>query len=654
MNILNSLRHRWQAWTGEEETPWDGDAPAWLVSLLVHLVLLIVISLLTFAVPHTLELTLTTAAETLLAETPEEFHFDDQIAPDVGASSASGADIALAAAPELDVMPDIVQQPEIDPLEIGSVQFTEEMELATAPLETSTKLVRGLAGVGVTGASGAIDRITHEILLSLDQRDTLVVWLFDQSGSLQRQRTQIRARLARIYEELGLIDEDLQNLGNQQQPLLTAVMAFGSKTTWAVEQPTADVEAIQKAVASIALDRSGVENVFSAIHQAAERFRKIRSHRNVMLIAVTDEVGDDQRSMLEKTVDVCRRCAMPVYVLGVPAAFGQAETLLKWVDPDQRYDQTPRWGLVNQGPESLMPERLQLPFAGAANETIDSGFGPFALTRLCYQTGGIYFAIHPNRKTSGRVHRRETEPFSSHLSYFFDPQRMRPYRPDYVSIRQYERRVKENAARAAVVQAAKRTTKRLETPTLRFVKRDEAQFAADLTEAQKVAAKLEPNLAMLHTILQRGEEDREKEQMPRWQAAYDLAMGQTLAVLVRTRAYNEMLAKAKRGLNPERESSNTWTLAPDADVSVSSRLARDAEKAKDYLQRVADAHPGTPWALLAQRELSLPMGWTWKESYTPLAQNNQRPQANNNNPRAPRDERRRMLAKPTRRDVPKL
>ena len=27
---------------------------------------------------------------------------------------------------------------------------------------------------------GAVDRITHEILLSLDERPTLVVWLFDR------------------------------------------------------------------------------------------------------------------------------------------------------------------------------------------------------------------------------------------------------------------------------------------------------------------------------------------------------------------------------------------------------------------------------------------------------------------------------------------
>jgi hypothetical protein len=330
-------------------------------------------------------------------------------------------------------------------------------------------------------------------------------------------------------------------------------MAFGKRANWKLQKPTADVQEIQDAVTSIALDDSGIENVFSSIYAAAQRFQSWRSKRNIMLIAITDEVGDDHQSMLEKCVNICRRNAMPVYVLGAPAAFGEAETLLKWVDPNPKFNQTPQWGRVSQGPESLRPERLHLPFANALNESMDSGFGPFALTRLCYQTGGIYFTIHPNRRLGRRVGRRETEAFSSHFAYFFDPQRMRPYRPEYVSIGEYDRRAKSSLARAAIVRAAQLTLNRMRSPTMRFVKRNDAQFASALTEAQKLAAKLEPKLNSLHDVLKRGEEDRASEEALRWQAAFDLAYGQTLAVLVRTRGYNEMLALAKRGLSPKKE-----------------------------------------------------------------------------------------------------
>ena len=347
---------------------------------------------------------------------------------------------------------------------------------------------------------------------------------------------------------------------------------------------------------------------------------------------------------------------MPVYVMGVPAVFGQAETMLKWIDPDPKYDQSVQWGRVNQGPESLLPERVNLPFTMDESESIDSGFGPFALTRLCYQTGGIYFTIHPNRKVGRRVRRRETKAFSSHLAYFFDPQRMRPYRPDYVSADEYRRRAKASPTRAALVRAASMTVQRMDSPNLSFLKQNDAQFANLLTESQKASAKLQPKLSAIYQVLKQGEANREKEESPRWRAAFDLAYGQILAVSVRTRAYNEMLAQAKRGLKPKNKNSNTWRLVPDGEIETSSRLERDAKRASEYLGRVVKEHEGTPWAMLASRELSVPMGWKWQESFTPLMANNNRRNANpaNDNNATPPDEQKRKIQRPTRRKVPKL
>lgn len=630
------------------------DVPAWVASFTIHVLLLVVISLLTFAVPNPFELTLSVPHVPPIEEVPEEFHFHDEISTDIGAASEDGTGIAMAAAPELNDLQEINDQPELDLLDDGNIKFMNDVELASTPLNTSTKLVRGVAGVGVTGANGAIDRITLEILESLEDNDTLVVWLFDQSASLTRQRKEINERLSRIYEELGIVQSEELSATSNRQPLLTAVLAFGEKPVWMIRKPTADMQDIQSAVASIPLDESGIENVFTGIYTAADEFQKWRSKRNIMLITVTDEVGDDHNAMLEKTVDLCRRYAMPVYVMGVPAAFGRAETLLKWVDPDKKYDQSAKWGRVDQGPESLRVELLDLPFAGASQEAMDSGFGPFALTRLCYQTGGIYFTIHPNRRVGKRVGRRETKAFSSHLAHFFDPQRIRPYRPEYVSVGEYHRRAKANQCRAALLSAAEMTLNRMRSPATRFVKRDEAQFATALTEAQKAAAKLEPKLHSLFQVLKSGEEDRLREETLRWQAAYDLAYGQTLAVMVRTRAYNEMLASAKRGLTPKDPKNNTWKLAPAAELSTSSRLEREAERAKELLQRVATDHAGTPWELIARRELKVPMGFKWKESFTPLPKPMQTG-GNNNNVRPPRDDKTRMLPDaPLRRDVPKL
>src|SRR5207244_13546579 len=66
--------------------------------------------------------------------------------------------------------------------------------------------------------------------------------------------------------------------------------------------------------------------------------------------------------------------------------------------------------------------------------------------RLCVETGGIYFAVHPNRKVGQNVNRREIAAYSSYLAKFYDPEVMRKYKPEYVSIPEYEKRVRENKA----------------------------------------------------------------------------------------------------------------------------------------------------------------------------------------------------------------
>src|SRR5690606_4344513 len=134
---------------------------------------------------------------------------------------------------------------------------------------------------------------------------------------------------------------------------------------------------------------------------------------------------------------------------------------------------------VDQGPESFLPERLKLSFSGKReeDELIDSGFGPFSLTRLAVETGGIYFAVHPNRNVGRAVTRNETAEFSAHVKHFFDPNTMRRYRPDYVSKDEYLRRAAQNKARASLLKAAEMSwIAPMESPTVRFVKRSEAEF----------------------------------------------------------------------------------------------------------------------------------------------------------------------------------
>ena len=79
-----------------------------------------------------------------------------------------------------------------------------------------------------------------------------------------------------------------------------------------------------------------------------------------------------------------------------------------------------------------------------------------------------------------------------------------------------------------------------------------------------------------------------------------------------------MLQQLKQGKAFEDPQNNTWRLIPADDLTIDARLGPAAQEARQYLQRVIDEHPETPWAFLAQRELDAPFGWTWHEEFTDL------------------------------------
>ncbi|MCO8120655.1 VWA domain-containing protein [Stieleria sp. TO1_6] len=591
---------------------------------------------------------------------------------EVGANSTADSDMADASAEMFAEVAEIPSPVELEQSDLGKIEVNRIFSQPMAPMDRLTNQ-KGTVGEGATGAAGAVDRLTFEILKSMEERPTLVVWLFDQSGSLHRQRREIRDRFDRIYDELGIVadahsKDDQQAAAkrrgmNHDARLLNSVIGFGDKITLYTETPTEDVQEVKEIVDNIETDSSGVERVFAAVKSAADNYKSLRQsrggngpQRNVMLIVVTDERGDDE-NQVEDAIEVCRKYGMPVHVIGVPAPFGRRETLVKYIDPDPKFDQTPQWASVDQGPESFLPERVNLPFTANFEEepTIDSGFGPYALTRLSYETGGIYFNVHPNRNVARRVQKRDVAAYASEMEYFFDPVAMARYRPDYLSPRDYVTKVKSSPLRNALVTAAQmKPVTGITRPRLRFIGTEQARLAADLTRAQQDAARLEQPLMQMALTLQPGMKQRENETSPRWRAGYDLAMGRVLAQKVRTETYNAMLAKAKLGMAFEKEKNNTWILEPSDEVTVGSKWKREAETARMLLEAVVQEHPGTPWQLLAEKELEVPIGWKWTEDFTDLSPPAQRNPGNNNNPRPPKDDMKRMLKKAPTRPVPKL
>lgn len=651
MGPIARARRWWQEYTGEEETPLDGDTPAWFVSLLIHVVVLLALALVALREPTRSAPSVTIIQPRQVEEqevlvAPEEMAVADEAAETPGADSSDAVQVAQALAPTL-------SEQSVVPVEVDTDVPTDiKVELLdavpTAQALDEAVIVKGSVGAGVTGASGAVDRLTAEIAASLSQHPTVICWVFDQSVSLAGQRKEIAARLERVFEELGA-----NRVGAKRPDLKNIVLAYGQKVT-AVTKPTEDVSEVVKAINSIPVDDSGIEMTFSAVRQAAEAARKFRTsipRRNVMIIVFTDEVGNDQDQADQAAKD-CRMLGIPVYVVGVPAPFGMKQVKIKFVEFDPKFDQDTQWAVVEQGPETLYPEVVRIHSGRLADEAIDSGFGPFSLSKLCAATGGIYFSVHPNRAARGRVTDADTAAMASQLRHFFDADVMRAYAPDYVSAAKIDQLLAANKAKKALVEAAKSVSVNpMEAPTMEFPRKDDAALAGLLGDAQKAAALVQPRIDALVETLKAGLPDREAIKEKRWQAGYDLAFGRVLAVKVRTDAYNSMLAQAKSGMKFKNPKNDTWVLEESNDLTkVGSQTEKTAQQARMLLERVVKDHPGTPWALVAEEELKRPLGYTWNEKFNNInapqqmrAGNNNN---NNNNAAARADDKKKMIEGP--------
>ena len=647
MGMLESARRQLQEYTGEDETPLDGDTPAWAVSLVIHVAVLVSLSFaglgtVTQAPKPIAVIETPFEEEQEVLEIPREVSLDELVEVDPGSQSDEGFESAESVAQEVAPvsvvaveMPDLVSDDmTIEPLDVVSTGLNYDENLT----------IKGASGMGETGASGAVDRLTLEIAASLEQRPTVVCWVFDQSVSLAGQRKEIASRLERVFGELGLTSTA------QANELFNVVYAYGKQVTPVIDKPTREVSEVVSAIARIPVDESGIENTFTAIAEAAKKAKQIRlsgaERRNVMIINFTDEVGNDQQ-YADAVATFCRAQAMRVFVVGVPAPFGRRDVKMKFVEFDPKYAADEQWAIVEQGPESLYPEFVDVRPKNSPEDPIDSGFGPFSLSKLCAETGGIYFAVHANRGARGRVSDSATAAMSSQLRYFFDSKVMRDYRPDYLPQAQIDKMLAGNKAKASLVAAAKAAQLApMEAPTMRFPREDDGKLAQLLGEAQKKAAVLEPKIDALYGTLAAGVPDRAKiaPEEKRWQAGFDLALGRVLAVKVRTNAYNIMLAQAKAGMKFKNPKNDTWILNPSDDVSqVGSQTERLAKQADEVLRRVVAEHPGTPWAQMAAEELRSPLGYSWEETYTGV--NAPKPGNGNGNPN-PVDDKKRMLAPP--------
>ena len=604
-------RHpRLASWLGDRV---DLQLPAWGVSLATHVFLLFGLGMMGLAAHEQArppefrtEVVNTSLSDFAKLDTAAVLETDKptQMAP-VAGSFAPVTSAMIIQPPPSDQPP-----PKIAPdLSTPGIAKIASVALPTPVNLDRTMTIQGNGAEHVGSVEGAVDRIAVEILRRMENSHTLVVWAFDASGSLVAERERLNTYINNVYEHVLQMDKD--GLA-KDEGLLTAVVAFGKERKVLTEEPTSDRQKISEAIGMVPLDSSGFESTFQTVGDITRkygRFSKGKIAYKTMVVVVTDEVGDDEEA-LESAIASAASLKVPVYVLGSPALFGRADGYMNYTDPKtkQQYFGLP----VRQGPETAVTEGIKLPFwyDGPQYDFLDAGFGPYALSRMAGATGGIYFV---------------TRMGNNHIT--FDPAGMREYRPDWISKDQYISAVNKNPLRLAVMRASQITQQRVPgQPGLSFPAADGPEFKDLMKRNQEIVALIAytvdealgtsspPTEATILSVTKR----RDHETSRRWQAHYDLIRGRLLAMKTRCLEYNTACAKmikdAPKFQNP---ASNAWRMVPDEEVHLRGRDVTNAKEAKELLERVVKDHPGTPWALLAKRELKDPFGFKWVEVTVP-------------------------------------
>ncbi len=445
----------------------------------------------------------------------------------------------------------------------------------------------------------AMDRIAQEIMWMLDRGPVLVVWVFDQSNSMQDDQREVRDRIENVYDQLGIVGEE------NSQALWTSIASFGSGFQIHTEKPTSDRGLIRRAFDTIPVDQTGQELICQAVGQTIRSHRRfLGRRRQLAIVLVTDESGQpaDNNRFLEAAVAEAKAANCKVYVLGREAMFGYPFAFIRW-----RHPQTQRvhWLEINRGPETGFPEQLQTNGLRRRNDAFSSGFGPYEQSRLARETNGIFFMLPSVEK----------DLVGNENRYRYDLEAMRPFLPDLRSRLEVLQDRDQYPLRSVIWQAisdlnpynerAQRVVELEHDFPVAF-----AELAGVVRENQLKAKLLIRYMAEVEAILVAGTKYREQEADPRWQANYDLICAQLVAYQARVYEYGVGLeaflrnyaAELKR--HPPRrgdEVLHSWHLRL-RDRTLTQESVPYIERAGEMLEGVAEEYRGTPWAARAEWE----------------------------------------------------
>ena len=435
----------------------------------------------------------------------------------------------------------------------------------------------------------ALDQLAREILRHLKDHKLTVVWLFDESTSMEDDKRTINEKFDRVSSELKLnVDANKKAAG----ALNHAIVGFGQGIEYILDKPRDDIDLIGRAIKKLRIDQTGIENTMHALRDVVEHYSGlIRKDRKLLIVLVTDESGDDGVD-IEEARQALKKYKVPLFVIGRQSLFGYPFAHHRYIDPVTKDEYYP---LIRRGPETADVEVYQWDGLHERWDEQPSGFAPYELARLTKDSGGIYFLL-PSEEFM-RIRQREQA---------YSITQLKEYLPEYDNRMIYAEKRNSSPLRElmyTIVLEGKNF------PYRRYYSIEPQELiTAAREEGEKATLKLNV-LLNIQERLQRLAKEREREREKRWQAHYDLMLAQTVAFECKAYEYRALMASIIKATplpkrQPAPDSMITWRVdhakAPWAPQNETSKKYAEAER---LLKQVIMRHPKTPWADLAQDTL---------------------------------------------------
>jgi hypothetical protein len=443
---------------------------------------------------------------------------------------------------------------------------------------TSNKPVLPITSTTNSGEtiSISIDKLASE-LMAYSYKEAIVVWVIDDSPSLENDRKVIAQKISDILAMLKnkmLLNMGVVGLG--EKPILQCGISR-------------NVEQIKKAIMEVGTKGSGVENCMEAIEYSIKMFKQ--SSLKKIFVVVTDEKGDDD-ARIERILKQLKENEITMFAIGGEATFSQTEG----VDAQSGEIKNEYEFYISSGRESIDTEILDarlgpssLYISSTEAYFIKSGFGPYALARLCAQTGGKYY-------------------FLSGPSY---PEKvMRLYEPDLCSDKEYEVLNKKDSLRCIVNGILKELNGKTNNKWLnlpdRFFSRTEVEKA--ISKAKDMLNEFNNLIKNKGAVLDSALANiKLADTSRRWIANGELVLAQLYRGRYLLNQYIITLQefiKKPDAFNPPLAKETETHYAEYYCIGENRAFGKNDDyysQAKNALEKVIAHHPNIPWSTVAQK-----------------------------------------------------